>query len=256
MKRMMKRISTAILLLTLITLAGSTLAQPQTDSTNHYFFVLLRRPANAPPMSKEAGETLQEQHMTNLHKLAAEHKLVIACPFLDDTPLRGIFVLQADSAAQAQDWANSDPAVKAGRLSAEVHGPWLVDPGAIHSPSEPPAFEQYSLVLMKSGDNWNPKSPEFTAVLKLHFAFVKQMIEQGTLAIAGPFPFSDPTTDPKRDPTTDPGDLRGVAIFRIGAEQTAKLTQDDPMVKAGFLKPEIHSWGTGKGVLASGQPMQ
>jgi uncharacterized protein YciI len=241
------KISTRILLLILITLAGSILAQPQTDSTTHYFFVLLRRPANAPPMSKEAGETLQDQHMANIHKLAAEHKLVVAGPFLDDTPLRGIFVLQADSAEQAQDWANSDPAVKAGRLSAEVHGPWLVDPGAIHNPSEPPAFEQYSLVLMKRGDNWNPKSPEFTAAMKLHVAFVKEMTEQGALAIAGPFPFTDPTTGPD--------DLRGVGIYRVGPEQTAKLTQDDPMVKAGLLKPEIHPWGTGKGVLASGQPM-
>jgi|SRR5271155_3033534 uncharacterized protein YciI len=244
----MKRISTGILLLALITLAGSTRAQPQTDSTTHYFFVLLRRPANAPPMSKEAGEKLQEEHMANIHKLAAEHKLVIAGPFLDDTPLRGIFVFQADSAAQAQDWANSDPAIRAGHLSAEVHGPWLVDPGAIHSPAEPPAFEQYSVVLMKRGDNWNPKAPEFTAVMKQHYAFMMQMTEQGNLAIAGLFPFSDPTTDP--------GDPRGVAIFRVGADQTAKLTQDDPMVKAGFLKPEIHPWGTGKGVLASGQPMQ
>jgi uncharacterized protein YciI len=244
----MKKISTAILLLTLLTLPGTTLAQPHPDATAHYFVVLLRRPANAPPMSKEAGETLQDEHMANIHKLAAEHKLVIAGPFLDDTPLRGIFILQADSAEQAHEWANSDPAVKVGHLSAEVHGPWLVDQSAIHSPAEPPALEQYSLVLMKRGDNWNPKAPEFTAVMKQHHAFIQQMKEQGTLAIAGPFPFSDPTTDP--------GDPMGVAIFRVGAEQTAKLTQDDPIVKAGLLKPEIHPWGTGKGVLASGQPMQ
>jgi hypothetical protein len=32
--------------------------------------------------------------------------------------------------------------------------------------------------------------------------------------------------------------------------------KDDPSVKAGLMKPEIHPWITGKGVLASGQPMQ
>ena len=47
-----------------------------------------------------------------------------------------------------------------------------------------------------------------------------------------------------------------VAIFRVGAEQTATLLNDDPTVKAGLLKPEIHPWGTGKGVLAAGQPMK
>jgi uncharacterized protein YciI len=163
---------------------------------------------------------------------------------MDDTVLRGIFVFQADSVAQVQEWADSDPAVKAGRLSAEVHGPWLIEPSAIHNPSEPPGFEQYTLVLMKRGDGWNPNAPEFMDVMKQHHAFVKQMTDQGNMAIAGPFPLGDQ------------GELRGVAIFRVGTEQTGKLTQEDPIVKAGLIKAEIHPWGTGKGVLASGQPMQ
>jgi uncharacterized protein YciI len=209
-----------------------------------YFFVLLNRPSNAPQLSKEAGEKLQEEHMANIGKMTAEHKLVIAGPFMDDTTLRGIFVFQADSAAQVQEWTNSDPAVKADRLSAEVHGPWLIDPSAIHNPVEPSGFEQYTLVLMKRGDNWNPNAAAFIDVMKGHLAFVKQTTDQGNMAIAGVFPFSDP------------GELRGVAIFRVGAEQTAKLMQDDPTVKAGLLKTEIHPWGTVTGVLASGRPMQ
>jgi hypothetical protein len=55
-------------------------------------------------------------------------------------------------------------------------------------------------------------------------------------------------------PLSDPGELRGVTIFRAGVEETAKLVRDDPTVKAGLLKIEIHPWITGKGVLASGQP--
>jgi uncharacterized protein YciI len=237
----------SILLITLVALASAAFAQAPAEPSAtrpQYFFVLLNRPANAPQLSKEAVEKLQEEHMANIRKMAAEHKLVIAGPFLDDTALRGIFVLQAETAAQAQEWADSDPAVKAGRLAAEVHGPWDIDPSAIHDPAEPAGLEQYTLVLLKRGENWNPNAPEFMDVVKRHHALVKQMIDQGSLAIAGPFSLSDQ------------GELLGVSIFRVGAEQTAVLLKDDPIVKAGLLKPEMHPWGTGKGVLAAGQPMQ
>jgi uncharacterized protein YciI len=238
---------TDILLSCLFAVAGSAFAQgPAQSSANsaQYFFVLLNRPANAPQLSKEAGEKLQDEHMANIRKMAAEHKLVIAGPFLDDTMLRGIFVFQAESAARVQEWADSDPAIKAGRLSAEVHGPWLIDSSAIHDPAEPPGFEQYTLVLMKRGEKWNPGTREFVDVMKQHHALVKQMIAQGSLAIAGPFAFGDP------------GELVGISIFRVGVEQTVALLKDDPTVKAGLLRPEMHPWGTGKGVLAAGQPMQ
>jgi hypothetical protein len=95
----MKRILfSGAVLFSLIAVAGAALAQVPAQSNakaSQYFFVLLNRPANAPQLSKEAGEKLQEEHMANIRKLGAEHKLVIAGPFLDDTPLRGIFVFQA-----------------------------------------------------------------------------------------------------------------------------------------------------------------
>lgn len=228
-------------------MTGVAFAQAQPAANSHaaqYYFVLLNRPANAPQLTKEAGEKLQEEHMANIRKMVAEHKMLVAGPFIDDTVLRGIFVFKADSAAQVQEWANGDPAVKAGRLAAEVHGPWLIDPGTIHSPSEPSGMETYALVLIKSGDHWNPQSPDFMDAMKQHVAFVQQTAEQGGLAVAGLFPYSDP------------GELRGVEIFRVGPEQTAKLLQDDPSVKAGLVKTEIHPWATGKGVLATGQPLQ
>src|SRR5579863_1174489 len=143
MKRV-SRIIGGIALLSSLAMANSVFAQaaaPVDGNAKQYFFVLLNRPANAPQVSKEAGEKLQEGHMANIRKLYAEHKLVIAGPFEEDTALRGIFVFQADSAARVQDWVKSDPAIKAGRLSAEVHGPWLIDGSAIHPPATPEAME-------------------------------------------------------------------------------------------------------------------
>jgi uncharacterized protein YciI len=244
----MKRIAFShVLLLSLLATADSAFVQAQAQPSAvpaRYFVVLLNRPANAPQLSKEAGEKLQEEHMANIRKMAAEHKLVIAGPFMEDTTLRGIFVFQADSAAQVQEWANSDPAVKAGRLAPEVHGPWLIDGSAIRPPSTPEGMEQYTLVLMKKGDSWKSDAPAFNFVVKEYPAFVKEMTAQGYLAVAGLIPLGVP------------GELRAVTIFRVGPEQTATLLKDDPDVKAGMLKPEIHPWATGKGVLASGQPMQ
>ena len=182
--------------------------------------------------------------MANIRKLAAEHKLVIAGPFLDDTALRGIFVFQAGSAAQAQEWADSDPSVKAGRLAAEIHGPWLIDADAIHTASASGGLEQYTLVLMKRAEEWKSDAVGFNFVVREYPAFAKEMTGQGHVALAGLFPLNVP------------GELRAVTIFRVGTEQVASLLKDDPTVKAGLLKPEIHAWATGKGVLASGQPMQ
>ncbi len=236
-----------ILFFALIALTTSLLVPAQSPTGKkpmRYFLVLLNRPASAPRLSKEAGEKLQEEHMANIRKMAAEHKLVVAGPFMDDTALRGIFVLQAESAEQAQEWADSDPAVKAGRLAAEVHGPWQIEADAIHAAAEPAGMEQYTLVLMKRAEHWNPEAPEFMEVIKRHHAFVRQMTEEGSIAVAGPFPLSEA------------GEVRGVVIYRVGQEQTAKLAQEDPVVKAGILKPELHPWATGKGVLASGQPLQ
>jgi uncharacterized protein YciI len=245
----MKRGSfSAILLLSLIAFACLAFVQAQTDPNRErlpYFVVLLHRRANPPQLSKAAGEKLQKERMANILKMTADHKLAIAGSFLDDTELRDIFVFRAVSASQAQEWADSDPAVKAGSLSAEVHGPWIVDPGfSTHSPAEPPGMEQYMVVLMKRGERWKSDAPSFNLVVQQHTLFFKQMAAQGHLAVAGLFPLNIP------------GELRAVDIFRVGAEQTATLLKDDPAVKAGLLKAEIHPLRTDKGVLESGQPMK
>jgi uncharacterized protein YciI len=159
----------AVPLILAVTYLPGVHAQAASDAANLYF-VLLTRPPNAPQLTKEAGEQLQEAHMANIRKLHAEHKLFVAGPFLDDTPLRGIFVFKADSLKQVEDWAGTDPAIKAGRLAAEIHGPWLIDASAIHYPEPTEGLEQYTLVLLKEGDTASGTAD----IAKSHSTFLQE----------------------------------------------------------------------------------
>jgi len=216
-------------------------AQQKPTTANLHYLVLLKRPANRPQISQEAAEKLQEEHMANIRKLHAENRLVMAGPFMDDTPLRGIFVLKAASREQAQEWADSDPAIKAGRLAAEVRGPWLIRADAIHDTDTPNTLEQYTLVLALGTDKWDSESAELKELARQHPASVAKLYEQGSLAVAGPL--------------LDEGELKGVFIFRVAADESAKLMAEDPLVKAGYIRPVLHPWLTAKGVLAAGQPL-
>lgn len=207
-----------------------------------FFFVLLKRPASTPQISKEDGDKLQEAHMANIRKLYKEHKLVIAGPFMDDGVLRGIFVIKADSLDQAKEWANSDPAIKAGRLSAEVRGPWMIRAQGIHKTDTPNTLEKYSLLLVHQGEKWDPKSPVPQDLVKQHLSYLMGLMQQGKLALAGPF--------------RDDGELKGTFIYSVPMDEAMKLESEDPLVENGFFKIEGHPWATAKGVLAAGQPMQ
>jgi len=66
---------------------------------------------------------LQMAHLKNIMRLAAEGKLVVAGPFMDNQPLRGIFIFNVSTVEEAQKLTETDPAVKAGTLVMELH-PW------------------------------------------------------------------------------------------------------------------------------------
>jgi uncharacterized protein YciI len=66
---------------------------------------------------------LQKAHLKNITRLIDEGKLLITGPFLDDKPLRGIFIFDVTSLEEAKELTSTDPAVKAGTLVMELH-PW------------------------------------------------------------------------------------------------------------------------------------
>jgi len=50
-------------------------------------------------------------------------------------------------------------------------------------------------------------------------------------------------------PITDNGDLRGIFVFHnVSREEAEQLCANDPAVKAGRLRVELHPWFFAKGI--------
>jgi uncharacterized protein YciI len=93
----------------------------------YYMGFLTRGPAWTPEVT-EATKALQTAHLANITRLAEDGRLLIAGPFSYETSdtdqsLRGIFIFDTESRAEAEELAATDPAVKAGRLVIRIV-PW------------------------------------------------------------------------------------------------------------------------------------
>jgi len=92
---------------------------------------LSRGPAWTPAVTDET-RSIQAKHLEHIGAMARTGKLILAGPFLYDSEdtdqnLRGIFVFDVATKAEAQAMAAEDPAVKAGRLKIDVltwYGPY------------------------------------------------------------------------------------------------------------------------------------
>lgn len=73
--------------------------------------------------SREEAQKLQAAHRANINRMAADGKLVLAGPFEDDGALRGIYIFNVATVAEAEALTKTDPAIQAGSLVMEMH-PW------------------------------------------------------------------------------------------------------------------------------------
>ncbi len=81
-----------------------------------------------------ALQKLQEAHLAHIGEMARSGALLAAGPLIDNGTIRGILIFKV-SMEEARALAEQDPAVKAGRLTVELH-PWMTAKGAFN---EPPA---------------------------------------------------------------------------------------------------------------------
>jgi uncharacterized protein YciI len=229
-------IACAVLAVLFVAVAAFAPAQEKTEPQHkliEFHMALLKRG----PKYSASGmpKNLQSEHVANVMSLLESGKAVIAGPLGDDGDIAGIYVLRAKSKEEAREWADNDPAVKAGFFVAEMHPWWSED--VMKKPSVPVKLTTAYLALLTRGAKWTPeKTPATEELQKAHLANINRLAEMKKLVVAGPF--------------GDNGQLRGIFVFKVASIDEARaLAETDPAVKAGRLAMDIHPWLVPEGVL-------
>ena len=128
------------LLLPALILFGFSLSHA-TDK--QYFFVFLNTNLDREELSEDKVMELQEGHMNNINRLAKEGKLLIAGPVQGGG---GIFVLIAPSLNEANEYLQTDPAIKADRFRLEVYPMNIAEGNLCKVPEEDFKMINYALV--------------------------------------------------------------------------------------------------------------
>lgn len=97
--------------------------------------VLLRRPQDATIYPEDVLQRIQEEHLAYHARLREAGDIVTNGPVSDqlDGSLRGLTFYRTGSLARARELAEADPAVRAGRLTAEIMM-WYCPPGTMSQP--------------------------------------------------------------------------------------------------------------------------
>jgi uncharacterized protein YciI len=218
---------------------------PPAPMTTYVLGLLSRGPAWTPERTP-AVDSMMAGHMANIDRMATSGVLVGAGPMRGQGALRGIYIFRADSVAQVQVLAERDPAIEAGRLILDLH-PWYGPAGigdgyaaaVKRDPQHDPGMITLQFGLLARGPAWTREdTPRTRELQRAHLAHIDRLIRSGKLAAAGPF--------------MDAGEWAGVFVFRADSAEARRLAQQDPAVKAGRLRVELHPWMVAEGVMPEG----
>jgi uncharacterized protein YciI len=186
--------------------------------------------------AKDRAAQVGEEHRAYVESLAKDRKLALWGEVTGEGDLREIMVVKTESLEEAQQIAESCPAVKAGTLKADTLS-WYAARNIIRTPQMPLTRSNYILGLLVRGPKWTKEqTEEVNKIQEGHLANINRLAEAGKLVLAGPF-YGDE-------------DRRGVFIFKVDSLAEAQaLTDTDPAVIAGRLKIELHRWSVPKGML-------
>lgn len=227
-----------IISLLLVANAASLFAQEKAATEFkmvEFHMVLFKRGPQRTAEETQQRKEVLTQHRAYFMSLLDSGKAVIGGPITDEGEIRGLYVLRAKSASEARDWADADPAVKAGYFSVEMH-PWWSEE-VMKKATSPMKMTQAYIGFLSRGAKWTPeKTPQTEELQKAHLANISKLADTKKLVVAGPF--------------GDNGQLRGIFVFRVASLEEAKeLAATDPAVQAGRLSIDMHPWLVPDGIL-------
>lgn len=202
-----------------------------------FTIALLTLRADAPQLDEDAAAALQDAHMAFNADLHGAGHLLAAGPLNDDR-YRGLSVWRAEP-ERVQELREQDPAVRAGRLSAEAVR-WMVPDGTIaFSPTRLPRsmaevaggevqLDRYTIVLLTlRSDAPAMDEAERSALQDAHLSRNADLHEAGHILAVGPLRHEE---------------LRGLSIWSLDVEQVRELAATDPSVRAGRLAVTALPW--------------
>lgn len=130
---MKKCIITIFIVCKVLMVFSKPLSRIETDTPSYemkqYYFVLLTKGTNRTQDSVKVQQ-IQKAHLENIDRLSKQGKIIVAGPFGDDGNWRGIFIFDAASKEEVEQYLQTDPAISSGRLDYEIH-PWWTAKGTV-----------------------------------------------------------------------------------------------------------------------------
>ena len=91
-------------------------------------------------------------------------------------------------------------------------------------------FQTLTLVRLVSHPEPPPDGPDDDAIQAAHLAYLRGLVEAGTILVNGPVRRVD---DPR---------MRGLSLYTVGPDEARRLANADPAVRAGWFEIVVDEW--------------
>jgi uncharacterized protein YciI len=132
---MKKTLISVLVLLPFCLLAQNKQKADPASQIKQFWLVLLKKGPIRNQDSLTAAK-IQAGHMANITRLYEAGTLKVAGPFAEETLAQGLFIFDCSNKSELESLLQTDPAIKTGRLVAEIH-PWYTAPIGSFTPGKP-----------------------------------------------------------------------------------------------------------------------